>query len=139
MTPMSYVHEGRRHNVDVGWSLFSFSGRLSLKPYWGFMSALVIPNFLWSEFATFVLPEALAAPGGLGLRIAIVWPVLALAVKRIHDRGRSTLFLLLFIVPLLNLWLAGELLVRQGTLGQNEYGPDPQRDGSVPSASPGHG
>lgn len=57
--------------------------------------------------------------------IAAFWPNLAVGIKRCHDRGRSGWFLLIGLVPLLNLWLAVELMFLRGTVGSNRFGPDP--------------
>jgi uncharacterized membrane protein YhaH (DUF805 family) len=46
-------------------------------------------------------------------------------IKRSHDRDRSGWFILLFLVPLLNLWPLIELLFLRGTIGSNRFGPDP--------------
>ena len=79
------------------------------------------------------------AMGGIGLLIACViylamlWGSLALMFKRIHDRGRGAIFLLLLLVPLLNLWPTIELLFLDGTQGENQYGPSPK---GITSAAP---
>ena len=50
---------------------------------------------------------------------ALLIPSLAVAVRRMHDVGKSGWFLL---VPIYNLILA----LTEGTKGENEYGPDPK-------------
>jgi uncharacterized membrane protein YhaH (DUF805 family) len=57
--------------------------------------------------------------------LATLWPSIVVYVKRAHDRGRSGLFVLLFLVPVLNLWPFIELLFLPGTTGNNSYGADP--------------
>ena len=60
------------------------------------------------------------------LALAAWWALLALAVKRLHDRGKSPAWLLLALVPLLGpIWLAIELGFLPGTRGENRYGADP--------------
>jgi uncharacterized membrane protein YhaH (DUF805 family) len=53
------------------------------------------------------------------------YPTLAVSVKRCHDRGRSAWFLLLWLLPLVNIWVAIELGCLKGTTGPNVYGEDP--------------
>jgi uncharacterized membrane protein YhaH (DUF805 family) len=57
--------------------------------------------------------------------LIILWPGIAILIKRSHDRDRSGWFILLFLVPLLNLWPLIELLFLRGTIGSNRFGPDP--------------
>lgn len=53
------------------------------------------------------------------------WVPIALAVKRLHDTGRSGAYLLLYLIPLIGgIWLL-ILLLLGGTEGQNKYGPQP--------------
>ncbi len=53
------------------------------------------------------------------------YALIALGIKRCHDRDKSGFFLLLNLVPLLNFWPLIELLFFKGAEGSNEYGPDP--------------
>jgi uncharacterized membrane protein YhaH (DUF805 family) len=57
--------------------------------------------------------------------LIILWPGIAILIKRSHDRDRSGWFILLFLVPFLNLWPLIELLFLRGTIGSNRFGPDP--------------
>ena len=68
--------------LSIGALLFSFEGRLKRRPYILAARALGIPNTLLQ----------LVAPAGLGLllQIGLFWPLLALAMKRAHDRGHPT-------------------------------------------------
>jgi len=56
--------------------------------------------------------------------------LLALSVKRLHDDARSGAWLLVGLVPVLGvLWLFFELALSRGTVGSNQYGPDPREAG----------
>ena len=50
---------------------------------------------------------------------------LALGVRRLHDLDKSGWWLLLMIVPLVNLGMAIYLLFFVGTIGENRFGPQP--------------
>ena len=49
-----------------------------------------------------------------------------LHIKRCHDRGKSGWWCLLLLVPFVGLvWAIIDLGILPGTVGANEYGPDP--------------
>lgn len=113
--------------MDYKWLLLSTDGRLNRKPYW--MTALVI-------FAVSIVvgildaiifgTEANDIPVlSMIYALAVIWPGIALGVKRLHDRGRSGWFFLLTLVPILNLWPMIEIYFLRGTQGSNNYGTDP--------------
>ena len=73
--------------------------------------------------------------GAFGLLVALYslamsLPLLALYVRRLHDLGRSGLFLLLifipFVGPILVLAIFVSMLFRDGQPGENKYGPNPK-------------
>lgn len=100
--------------MDVFDILFSFKGRLNRKPFWLFQLGVAVVTSI-----PFILGE-----GWLGGLLEL-WAQAALCVKRSHDRGRSGWFVLVFLVPLVQLWPLIELSFLRGTKGDNEYGPDP--------------
>lgn len=58
--------------------------------------------------------------------VFIIWASFAVELKRWHDRGKSWVWLLLELVPIVGpLWALIELGCRVGTLGPNAYGPSP--------------
>jgi uncharacterized membrane protein YhaH (DUF805 family) len=66
-----------------------------------------------------------------GLRSTLVlypfaaWAALALASKRLHDRGQSVFYLLALLVPVFGpLWIFATLCCRAGSEGENQYGED---------------
>ena len=94
--------------------LFSFKGRLNRKPFWlyqlGVAVVTSIPFFLGQGWLTGLLE---------------LWMQAALCVKRAHDRGRSGKFVLVFLIPLVQIWPFIELSFLRGKRGDNKYGPDP--------------
>ena len=96
--------------------LFSFEGRITLAQLWGYaLGYLIAPVCLIT-----LLSERLVAAYGL----VMLYPTLAIAVKRCHDRGRSGWFTLVAIIPIVDLWYAVEIAFLPGTKGPNEYGAD---------------
>lgn len=57
--------------------------------------------------------------------LILLVPGLALGIKRLHDRNRTGWLILLAYVPIVNIWIAIELLFLKGTAGSNRYGQDP--------------
>jgi uncharacterized membrane protein YhaH (DUF805 family) len=57
--------------------------------------------------------------------LVMLWPSIAILVKRVHDRDWPWPFILLLLVPLVSLWPAIEIMFLRGTIGGNRFGPDP--------------
>jgi len=94
-----------------------FEGRARRSEYWYF----VLVNFLISLVLSLI-------DGALGLMtfgistvysLAVLVPTIAVAVRRMHDVGKSGWFVL---IPIYNFILA----VTEGESGSNEYGADPK-------------
>lgn len=103
---------------------FSFNGRIGLRTYW--LCALPI---LWSLVALPLIDVAYfdytPYSGVLTLvgRLLILWPSLALTVKRWHDRNKSGWWTLVGLVPYIGqLWTLIENGFLSGTKGPNRYG-----------------
>ena len=128
--------------MDIGTILFSFRGRANRRAYWGvglLCSAVglgVLYLTLQNLMAVTMTPgmseeEFIRAMSGANrgwytiIQLAMLWPTLAISVKRCHDRGRSGWFLLLLIVPLVQIWPFVEISFLRGTDGDNRFGPDP--------------
>jgi uncharacterized membrane protein YhaH (DUF805 family) len=108
-----------------------FSGRINRKKY-----ILAMLPLMAVAFAAMAIDEA---TGNTALRIGamhygifqllslviLLWPGLALGIKRLHDRNRPGWMIILGYVPLINIWIAVELLFIRGTAGTNRFGADP--------------
>lgn len=58
--------------------------------------------------------------------LAIILPSLAVAVRRLHDIGKSGWMILISLIPLIGgIWLL-VLLVTDSNPGDNQYGPNPK-------------
>lgn len=144
---------------DWDWKaiLFSFKGRLNRAKYW----LINILSNLVGSFALALTTGLMEKSGGasnpafwigfvasLSLAFVFIWIVLAMIVKRLHDRGKSGWWLLAFFGPPLAVgtlasadpslnwfafpvvigfvvWAIVELGCLKGTAGPNAYGPDP--------------
>lgn len=106
---------------------FDFNGRASRSEYWFFtlfwiiLSAIVgIVGWSFSETAGNVLSGILS--------LVLFLPSLGVAVRRLHDRNKSGLWLLIILIPLLGGLILLFWFVQRGTIGSNNYGPDPLED-----------
>ncbi len=67
------------------------------------------------------IPPLLAVIGLIAL-----WPSLAVAAKRWHDRDKSGWWVLISFIPILGfVWTFIECGCMKGTEGDNRFGPDP--------------
>jgi uncharacterized membrane protein YhaH (DUF805 family) len=97
----------------------NFNGRARRKEYWMF----VLFNFIASFILGFI-GGLLEFPLLANLySLAVLLPSIAVAVRRMHDVGKSGWFVL---IPIYNFILA----VSDGEKGENQYGPDPKNESS---------
>jgi len=122
--------------MNFGQLFTSFEGRISRKEWWIGFILLYVVQFIVYFFAgalgiITVDPATgeISPSGALALLVIIViflWPALALHAKRWHDRGKSGLWTLIVLVPVIGgLWLLIELGFLKGDEATNKYGPNP--------------
>ncbi|MEU5311761.1 DUF805 domain-containing protein [Streptomyces sp. NPDC021562] len=113
--------------VDVLKKYAVFSGRARRQEYWMF--------FLFNLIISIVLAVVGRAIGFAALSsiyaLAVLLPGLGVAVRRLHDTGRSGWAILIGIIPLVGwiiliVWLASE-----GKPEENQYGPNPKYAAAV--------
>ena len=104
--------------------LFSFEGRIPRKTYW-IWGVLVLLAFLL--FASLVLGilGVDETVGGALMNLVVLWPALAVSVKRWHDRDKSGWWVLINFVPVIGwIWAMVENGFLRGTPGPNRFGDD---------------
>jgi uncharacterized membrane protein YhaH (DUF805 family) len=104
---------------------FGFAGRITRREFWlyGVLALLALAVF----------GHALLAIAGVAPRHAealinllLLWPALAVSVKRWHDRDKSGWWVLINLIPLVGtLWALVDNGFLRGTAGPNRFGPDP--------------
>jgi uncharacterized membrane protein YhaH (DUF805 family) len=120
----------RRRDGDEPLS-FATAVRTCFKKYATFSGVATRPEYWWFFLFDFLGSIVFALTGVAALRLvwalALLLPGLAVAVRRLHDTGRSAWWILTALIwP----WLI-VLLCLQSKLVNNPYAPD--RDGSVPT------
>ena len=113
----------------------TFSGRARRKEYWMYkLVYLAIFLFLMLVDAftgTYDMGDQIGLLGGIFLLGTLV-PDIAVAVRRLHDSGRSGWWLLIGFIPLVGMVVLLYCLIQDGDEGDNDYGRDPK-------AAPGQG
>jgi uncharacterized membrane protein YhaH (DUF805 family) len=114
-----------------------FSGRARRKEYWMFalfnliffIVAMIIDNVLGTTFKFNSPYGSHSLPYGyfyLLYALAVLIPGLAVAVRRLHDVGKSGWMILIALIPIIGaIWLF-VLMVTNSDTGVNQYGPNPK-------------
>ena len=143
------VSNGRR-SPDYGWVLFSPNGRIGRQHYW--ISTIALMAAAWGSCASYYQESAeflrmssassyihdadrhalqhtkviIAEVVMWTWTVISIWPQIAVQVKRWHDRGKPGAMVLINLLPIVGqIWSLIELGMQPGTVGANEYGPDP--------------
>ena len=100
-----------------------FEGRSRRQEYWMFVLFNFIAMFVLSVVDGMIFGTQLLS--GL-YSLAVLVPAIALSVRRLHDIGKSGLWMLLALIPFLG-WLALFVFsVMDSEPGSNAYGPNPK-------------
>jgi uncharacterized membrane protein YhaH (DUF805 family) len=103
-------------------------GRSSRSEFWWF----AVMNTLFGIVAMMIdhglFPESKAGRGPIALLYGVIVasPLLAVAVRRLHDSGQSGWWLLMSVVPLIGQLALFGMFVNESEAGENEYGPEPR-------------
>ncbi|MCQ2136876.1 MAG: DUF805 domain-containing protein [Bacteroidales bacterium] len=100
-----------------------FEGRARRSEYWWFTLA---------NMGVSILTQGLMKAGVLGIILACVicfalfLPSIGVSVRRLHDIGKSGLYLLVAFIPLVGAFVLIYWSVLDSQVGANEYGPSPK-------------
>lgn len=118
--------------------VFKTDGRLNRLRYLKYMILLAlvagISTFVLSSMVTFFTgdPESPAVK-----LITLAWALIAgagnvmLAIRRLHDMGRSGYFVIILFVPVIGVIFSIYLFCAAGQVGWNQYGADPLAQNKV--------
>lgn len=100
-----------------------FQGRARRKEYWMFVlvNVLIFIGIAIIEGILGLMPENGSGPLSSIYNLAVFLPSLSVAVRRMHDTGRSGWWNLLPIVNII-------FLAQEGHAGRNKFGDDPKFD-----------
>jgi len=99
--------------MDLKHYLFGFHGRATRGEWWLFVLIFFLYNFIVTALSVYIF-GFLGLLIGWVLMLVLLWPALAISERRLHDRGKSGWWLLLFyltpmLLSALKLWLTGEM------------------------------
>jgi len=103
-----------------------FSGRARRKEYWMF----ALFNFVIMFAVCFVL-VLIGARQAVNMvssayQLAVFLPALGVAVRRLHDTGRSGWWFLINLIPIVGVIVFLVFMCLDSEPGSNEYGPNPK-------------
>jgi uncharacterized membrane protein YhaH (DUF805 family) len=122
-----YLVEPEYVQPSFGEFYFSPVGRISRSQYW---LRWVLPLLvIWAVL--FIIAGVSHSEGFVPVivivYVVLIWPNIAIMIKRVHDRDWPWPFILVLLVPIVSLWPAIEIMFLRGTVGANRFGPDPVR------------
>lgn len=112
-----------------------FKGRSTRSEYWYFILFVFIISIILSLVDTLLINPALgmapaeAAKSGLLAPIfalAVLLPKIAVAVRRLHDIGKSGWWYLIILIPIIGVLVLIYFWVQDSQVGENMYGPNPK-------------
>lgn len=113
--------------MDWSYAFTNFDGRLNRQPFWIATLVLWVASVVASLIASVIFGSGFfGSLVQLVIALAVLYPSLAVAVKRCHDRDKSGWWVLIALIPILGwIWYIVELGFLPGTPGPNRFGPDP--------------
>ena len=102
----------------------NFKGRASRSEYWRFYGITIVLAGIINVLSVLLMNTALASVFGLvslAYNCAILLPSIGLAVRRLHDVGKSGWLLLVSFIPFGVIYVI-YLLAQKGDEGDNQYG-----------------
>ena len=115
--------------MDWKYLYLSFDGRIGRQTYWIAFIVLMVVSVIAAAidmvFGTYNAEYGVGLLSGI-FSVACIYPSLAVYAKRWHDRGKSGWWTLIIVIPIIGaIWMFIELGFLRGTVGENQYGPDP--------------
>ncbi len=112
--------------------IFTTEGRLNRFPYFKYLILLWLASFVFGAvfgFAGMVLTGTndsmlTVIPTGIFSLCMSVGSIM-IGIRRLHDLDKSGWFMLVILIPFVNIIFGLYLLLAQGTVGYNRYGADP--------------
>jgi uncharacterized membrane protein YhaH (DUF805 family) len=112
-----------------------FGGRARRKEYWYFvlfnLLASIVLGVVDGITGTYSEDAGLGLLGGI-YALAVFIPSIAVAMRRLHDTGRSGWWLLLALIPILGFLVLLVFMLLDSEPGDNQYGPNPKVAQDVP-------
>jgi len=108
-----------------------YNGRSSRPEFWVFIAFHFVAAFFISIAGILTLDDLFEIVMSVFMLVQF-FIILPLAIRRMHDTGRSAFWLLLNVIPLIGNLIVLIFMCLPGDEGANRYGPDPLRYQHVP-------
>lgn len=108
---------------------FSFEGRINRQTYWLKYFLPVVGIFFCAGLISGWLGSNTTAGQSVMIivQLASIWPGIAVAAKRWHDRGKSGWWSIICVIPIIGtIWMLIELGFLAGSDTENQYGLPPR-------------
>jgi uncharacterized membrane protein YhaH (DUF805 family) len=119
--------------LDVLRKYADFSGRARRREFWMFTLVNILVSIVLGIVDAVIGTDYRSGYGILGTvyALAVLIPSLAVAVRRLHDTGRTGWWILIGLLPCVGFIVLLVFYVQEGQRSTNEYGPDPKAVGAV--------
>ena len=104
----------------------NFNGRARRAEYWMYILVCAILGFI-ANFIEGFLNLKLALLSGI-LTLVLFIPSFAVAIRRLHDVGKSGLWLFIVFVPIIGILYLLYLLIKDSQPETNQWGVNPKND-----------
>jgi uncharacterized membrane protein YhaH (DUF805 family) len=107
----------------------NFQGRSGRAEYWWWVLAVLIISIATQAVDALVMPAGQFGGGPVSaiVGLALIVPNLSVAVRRLHDTGRTGWWILLLLIPVIGLVVLIFFYLQPGEDGPNRFGPPPAR------------
>jgi uncharacterized membrane protein YhaH (DUF805 family) len=111
---------------SLRWLLLGLDGRIARRTWW--LWGVAAPLGLGMYLTVVLRVVGLSAQGTeVAANLLLLWPTLAVSVKRWHDRNNSGWWVLAALIPVIGwLWVLIANGLLPGTAGANRFGDPPQ-------------
>jgi uncharacterized membrane protein YhaH (DUF805 family) len=112
--------------MDWTYLFTSFEGRISRQPFWIGVLILWVIQMVAAAVTFGLFGENLGNILFSVISLVMIYPSLAVGVKRWHDHDKSGWWMLILLIPLVGaIWYLVVCGFMRGTDGANRYRPDP--------------
>ncbi|MFA6918656.1 MAG: DUF805 domain-containing protein [Patescibacteria group bacterium] len=117
--------------VEVLKKYVVFSGRATRSEYWYFVLFNMIIMIVLSIIDMFIGTYSSTSNFNMGIlsglySLAVLLPSLAVAIRRLHDTGRTGWWLFISLIPIIGAIVLLVFMVTDSQSGDNKYGPNPK-------------
>jgi len=113
---------------------FNFDGRLGRRDFWMFVLFNFVISILITLIFNTILRMDLVASSLAGIySLAILIPSLGVSIRRLHDVGKSGMWILIGLIPLIGIFVLLYFYLQDSQPADNQYGASPVTGGNVTS------